>query len=166
MAEQPVQAGRSRMMASVRTEGTAPEMVVRSLLRKTGFWFRKGGAYGRAGRVLPGHPDIILPKYQALIFVHGCFWHCHECELFAWPKTRRHFWREKLSQNRVRDETVARQLTAKGWRVGVIWECTIRGPRRFTQESLKRALVDWLEGGDNHFELSGSSNDSCSDGVR
>ena len=86
--------------------------------------------------------------------------------LFAWPKPRQHFWRENLSRNRYRDETVAQELPAKGWRVGVIWECAIRGPHRIAEDSWKQALVDWLKGGNIQFELSGSSDGSCSGGVR
>ncbi|WP_321797039.1 very short patch repair endonuclease [Caballeronia sp. J97] len=113
-------ATRSRMMSGIKGRNTRLEVLIRSLLHRRGFRFRLNVAD------LPGKPDIVLPKYHAVIFVHGCFWHGHDCRLFKWPKTRPDFWRTKIFRNRQRDEQVLESLLAAGWRVATIWECAIR----------------------------------------
>jgi DNA mismatch endonuclease, patch repair protein len=82
-------ATRSRMMSGIRGKHTRPERMIRSALHRRGFRFRLHGN-------LPGKPDLVLSRYHAVIFVHGCFWHGHECDLFRWPGTRKKFWREKI----------------------------------------------------------------------
>jgi DNA mismatch endonuclease (patch repair protein) len=124
-------ATRSRMMSGIRGRNTKPELLIRSLLHRRGFRFR------------PGRPDIVLPRYRAVIFVHGCFWHGHDCPLFKWPQTRPDFWREKIGRNRANDEKSRAALLAAGWRVGVVWECALRGANRDLDGVLQR-LVDWL----------------------
>lgn len=112
---------RSRMMSNIRGRNTKPEILVRSLLHRQGFRFRLHA------RNLPGKPDIVLPRYHAVIFVHGCFWHGHGCLLFKWPKTRPEFWRKKMDRNQYNDHRAHEKLIATGWRVGIVWECAIRG---------------------------------------
>ena len=130
-------ATRSRMMSGIRGRNTKPELLIRSLLHRRGFRFRLDA------RDLPGRPDIVLPRYGAVIFVHGCFWHGHDCPLFKWPQTRPDFWREKIGRNRANDERSRAALLAAGWRVGVVWECALRGANRDLDGVLQR-LVDWL----------------------
>jgi len=110
---------RSRMMSGIRGKNTKPEILLRKLLHAKGFRFRLHAK-------LPGKPDLVLPKWNAVIFIHGCFWHRHECAIFKWPKTRQDFWREKLSGNAERDTRNVAALLEAGWRVGVVWECSLR----------------------------------------
>ena len=106
------------MMASVRSRNTKPEMIVRSLLHRLGYRFRLHR------KDLPGNPDIVLPKYKKIIFIHGCFWHQHfGCPKSKRPETRPEFWDKKLNENIIRDKVVARELQDAGWTVHVIWEC-------------------------------------------
>ncbi|WP_375208685.1 very short patch repair endonuclease [Hyphomonas jannaschiana] len=111
---------RSRMMSGIRGKDTKPEMIVRRGLHAMGF------RYKLHDKKLPGKPDLVFPKYKAVIFVHGCFWHKHDCKYFKWPKTRTEFWRRKLLANSVRDQGVVQDLEELGWRVGTIWECAVR----------------------------------------
>lgn len=114
-------ATRSRMMAGIRGKNTRPELLIRSALHRAGFRFRL-----HVGR-LPGSPDIVLPKYKAVIFVHGCFWHRHVgCRYASTPATRSEFWADKFKANTDRDRRNGRQLLDAGWRVFTIWECGIR----------------------------------------
>ncbi|WP_153099918.1 very short patch repair endonuclease [Paraburkholderia hayleyella] len=141
-------ATRSRMMSGIRSRNTRPEILLRSLLHRRGLRFRLDV------RTLPGRPDIVLPRYRAAVFVHGCFWHGHTCPLFKWPQTRPEFWREKISRNRRHDLTAQAALVAQGWRVAVIWECALRGPRCHPEEVAQR-LIDWLQEGGTAFEQRG-----------
>lgn len=110
-------ATRSRMMAGIKGKNTKPEILVRKALHAAGFRFRL------QDKRLPGRPDIVLRKYKTVVFVHGCFWHGHECEKFRWPKTRKAFWRNKILANRKRDSTAVRDLEKAGWVTVSIWEC-------------------------------------------
>ena len=132
-------ATRSRMMSGIRGRDTKPEILVRSLLHRQGFRFRL------QVRTLPGRPDLVLPRYHAVICVHGCFWHGHDCHLFRLPATRTDFWRSKIEGNRSRDRRVREELLAAGWRVAVVWECALRGAGRDV-EGVVRHLADWLRG--------------------
>jgi len=147
-SDDPVDATRSRIMSAVRRSHTGPELIVRKLLHGLGYRFRL------QRRGLPGTPDIVLPKYRTVIFVHGCFWHRHEgCSKSTMPKKRAEFWREKFVRNVSRDQDVERALINEGWRVVTVWECeTTRA------ETLKVRLRDAFElklirgdsGGDRH----------------
>lgn len=119
---------RARNMSAVRSKNTSPEILVRKILFARGFRFRLHV------RTLPGVPDIVLPRYRTVIFVHGCFWHGHDCYLFKTPRTRADFWMSKIAGNRVRDERNALSLATEGWRVLTIWECALRGPFRRTPD--------------------------------
>lgn len=110
-------------MARIRGTNTAPERVFRSGLHRAGFRFRLHS------RALPGRPDLVLPKYYAVAFVHGCFWHRHPgCADAATPKTRSDFWVQKLNGNRRRDARQIRALLKAGWRVLIVWECALETP--------------------------------------
>ena len=109
---------RSAIMRAVRQKNTTPELKVRQALHRMGYRFRLHRAD------LPGRPDIVLPKYQTVIFVHGCFWHRHpDCSKATMPKTRRDFWQLKFDRNTRRDARNIAELEAMGWKVIVIWEC-------------------------------------------
>lgn len=112
---------RSWNMSRIRSKDTSPEMRVRSYLHKAGFRFRLHG------KELPGRPDIILPKYETVIFVHGCYWHRHiGCKLAYMPKTRVEFWQEKFRKNVERDRIKEKKLLDAGWTVLTVWECMTR----------------------------------------
>jgi len=89
---------------------------------------------------LPGKPDIVLPRHRTVVFVHGCFWHGHDCPLYRLPKTRPEFWAAKIGGNKKRDERVARELESDGWRVLTVWECSLRG----VPEGRQQAFLDGL----------------------
>lgn len=112
---------RSALMSRIRGKDTKIEVEVRTGLHALGLRYRLAGAG------LPGRPDIVLPKYRTVVFVHGCFWHGHSCALFRLPKTRTEFWFEKINANRARDERNVTRLLALGWHVEEIWECQLRG---------------------------------------
>lgn len=115
----PVQ--RHRNMAAISSANTKPELKLRKELWRKGFRFRIND------KQLPGKPDIVLPKYHTIIFVHGCFWHGHKgCKFYTTPKTNTDFWTNKIARNQERDQAVWRQLEAKGWAVIIIWECQLK----------------------------------------
>jgi DNA mismatch endonuclease, patch repair protein len=112
---------RSRMMSGIRGRDTKPELTVRSFLHRAGLRYRLHS------RSLPGKPDVILPRWNAAVFVHGCFWHGHSgCRFFRLPKTRAEFWEAKIRSNVARDAKVLQALSDAGWRTAVIWECALR----------------------------------------
>jgi DNA mismatch endonuclease (patch repair protein) len=112
---------RSALMARVKNRNTTPELQVRRLLHRMGYRFRLHR------KDLPGHPDITLPRYKMVIFVHGCFWHGHEgCPRAARPATRVEFWNAKIDKNIARDIQVQQELKARGWHVHIVWQCRLR----------------------------------------
>jgi len=109
---------RSEIMSKIRGKNTKPEKIVRSLLHSMGYRFR----LHRKG--LPGKPDIVLPKYKTVIFVHGCYWHRHPgCRKAVFPKTNTQFWENKFCTNVRRDRQISDALSLLGWKVLVVWEC-------------------------------------------
>lgn len=124
MADIVDQQTRSRMMSGIRGKNTRPEILVRKFLHGQGFRFRLHN------RKLPGSPDLVLPKYRSVVFVHGCFWHRHRgCHLAATPRTNTDFWITKLEKNVERDARNRGLLEAAGWTVFVVWECEINPDR-------------------------------------
>ena len=123
---------RSRMMSSVRARNTKPELEIRRRLFAMGFRYRLHR------KDLPGTPDMVFPKYSAVIFVHGCFWHQHGCYRSKLPETRRAWWRAKLEGNRKRDCEVLSSLKKLGWRILAIWECGFRKSKTNRAEALDR----------------------------
>ena len=142
-------ATRSRNMAAVRGKDTKPELLIRRGLHGLGFRYRL------QAKELPGKPDLVLPKYRAVILVHGCFWHGHDCPLFRLPATRQSFWEDKIAGNAARDAKALTELQALGWRAGVVWECALRGPARRDTESVLTALSGWIRSGPPLFTLAG-----------
>jgi len=121
-------------MGKIRAKNTGPEIIVRSLLHSLGYRFRIHS------EKLPGHPDIVLPKYKTIIFIHGCFWHRHrKCKYAYTPKTRTEFWNTKFSGNIKRDREVQFELKQLGWRVLIIWECEISDKTKLTRR-IRRTL--------------------------
>jgi len=147
-------AARSRMMSGIRGKDTKPELIVRKGLHKFGFRYRLHD------KMLPGKPDLVLKKYNAVIFVHGCFWHGHTCHLFKMPQTRREFWESKIKENRERDEKAVSALKNKGWRVGVVWECSIKGRTRMNPGELISSLTSWIKSNRQRITLAGADNDT------
>jgi DNA mismatch endonuclease (patch repair protein) len=118
MADVVSRATRSRMMAGIKGRDTTPELAVRSHLHHAGLRFRLHATD------LPGTPDLVLPKWRTVVFVHGCFWHRHpKCRYAAVPKSNRHFWKAKFAANVARDARNVAALRRSGWRVLTIWEC-------------------------------------------
>ncbi|MCO6161014.1 very short patch repair endonuclease [Asaia lannensis] len=129
---------RSRMMSGIRGKNTKPEIVLRKALHARGFRYRIHD------RTLPGRPDIVLPKWKAVILVQGCFWHGHDCSLFRMPSTRQEFWCEKIEGNRARDARNREKLINLGWRVLEVWECATRGGYCCSSVELVEGIDVWL----------------------
>lgn len=129
---------RSDVMSRIRSKNTKPEIDLRSCLHAAGFRFRIHR------KDLPGKPDIVLPKYKTVIFVHGCFWHYHaNCNEGRIPSTNSKFWQTKLSKTIERDVSHQAALTAAGWQVIIIWECELEGKQRL--ERTLQSLIDKIE---------------------
>jgi DNA mismatch endonuclease, patch repair protein len=130
---------RSRMMSGIKGKDTKPELVIRKELFKKGFRFKLHDKF------LPGKPDLVLPKYNAVIFIHGCFWHRHNCHLFKWPSTRPEFWKTKINKNLEVDKRNYKQLKKEGWWILTIWECALKGKTRKPLEQVIERTINWLE---------------------
>lgn len=146
-------ATRSRMMAGIRSKNTKPERQVRSALHRRGFRFRLNQA------LLPGKPDLVFRKHNAVIFIHGCFWHGHDCPLFKWPSSNTAFWRNKIERNRAKDVEVIATLKKTGWRVMVIWECALKGKAQMVRlpYTVDRVCTWLLRSNYSFKEISGSA---------
>jgi len=143
MTEHPVDPHRHRIMSAVRGKDSKAELQVRSFLHRSGFRYRL-----HAGD-LPGRPDIVLPKWRTVIFVHGCFWHRHPgCPKATMPATRQAFWLEKFKRNIARDVAARDSLLASGWRVAIVWECALSILRRDIELKI---LAVWLQSGGEPF---------------
>lgn len=118
------------LMSRIRGRDTKPEMQLRKGLHGRGLRYRLHQ------KKLPGRPDLVFPKYRTAVFVHGCFWHRHQCALFKWPATRRDFWRKKINKNAERDRQAVEALIKRNWRVLTVWECALRGPGRLRFEKV------------------------------
>jgi len=138
-------------MSRIRGRDTQPEIKLRRSLHSRGLRFRLHR------RDLPGCPDLIFPRHRIVIFVHGCFWHRHLCPMFRWPNTRKAFWRQKIEGNARRDCTVQAALVRANWRVLVVWECALRGPKRRTMEEVVESILRWFQGNQLIGIVAGSS---------
>jgi DNA mismatch endonuclease (patch repair protein) len=132
MTDHLTQAERSDNMGRIRCKDTAPERMVRSLLHQMGFRFRLHQTK------LPGNPDVVLPKYGTVVFMHGCYWHRHEgCRRGqSMPTTKPEFWKTKFEKNRARDLLVRNELTALGWKIVIVWECELK-PHNFEKLEMR-----------------------------
>lgn len=132
-------------MSRIRSRDTKPEMIVRRALHAAGYRFRL------QRRDLPGRPDLVLPKWHTALFVHGCFWHHHDCHYFKMPATREDFWQEKIARNVERDYAARVALAAGGWRILIVWECALRGKWKLPPDKLLHALDNFLFASDPVF---------------
>ena len=137
------------MMSGIRSKNTKPELLIRKGLHARGFRFRLHD------KRLSGKPDLVLPKYSAVIFVHGCFWHKHDCHLFKWPKTRRDFWHKKLLRNQEKDVESYASLKKDGWYILTIWECALKGRTRKPLDKVLDMAADWLVSGQRDRQIKG-----------
>lgn len=140
---------RSRMMSGIRAKDTKPEMLIRRALHARGFRARLHSS------AVPGKRDLMLARYRAVIFAHGCFWHGHDCPLFRLPGTRRDFWEAKIASNRERDAEVAAALATAGWRRLTVWECAMRGRRRVVFDALMDRITAFLTRTEAFLEIKG-----------
>ena len=126
---------RSKNMAAIKSKNTKPEIKVRKVLHSMGYRFRLHS------KNLPGSPDIVLPKYKTVIFVHGCFWHRHQnCKYASTPKTRQEFWNKKFNENINRDKINQENLSSKGWKIIIIWECEIKNKKINLEQIFKKVI--------------------------
>ncbi len=145
---------RSRMMSGIRGKNTRQEVEIRKRLFALGFRYRLHD------KKLPGKPDLVLPRYNAVIFIHGCFWHAHDCYLFQLPASRKAFWKKKLLGNKKRDQANIEKLKGLGWRVLIIWECAFRAVGKNRTAELDRIAAkaaQWLRSGRQHREIRGAN---------
>lgn len=138
---------RSRNMAAIKASNTKPELYIRKILTEECFRYRLNR------KDLPGKPDIVLTKFNTVIFIHGCFWHMHNCHLGKLPKSNISFWQDKLNSNKNRDLRNIQILKDLGWRVLVIWECAVKGKYKFTEELLKESIKNFLFNNDQYYEI-------------
>ncbi len=146
-------AKRKEMMSGIRGKNTRPELLVRSSLHRMGFRYRLHA------KELSGKPDLVFAQHRAVIFVNGCFWHGHQCNLFKWPKTRPVFWRAKITGNTERDRRNHSQLEADGWRIGIVWECALKGARRQNSDEVFHEIARWLKSSIRRVELTERAGD-------
>jgi DNA mismatch endonuclease (patch repair protein) len=140
-------ATRSRMMSGIRRRDTKIEIAIRKALHARGFRYKVDV------RRLPGCPDVVLPRWNAVILIHGCFWHAHDCGLCRIPATRPEFWREKLRANAERDRRNKAELLAAGWRVATVWECTLRGKGAKALTHAIDRIERWIRSDEQTVEL-------------
>lgn len=141
---------RSKIMASVGKKDTGVELLLRSAIHKIGLRYRLHD------RLLPGSPDIVFPRFHAVVFVHGCYWHSHGCYRSTVPKSRREFWTDKFRANRSRDERNAHALLESGWRVLTVWECALRGKTSGSSATVAKKVKAWLESSAGVGEIAGA----------
>lgn len=129
---------RSELMSKIAGKDTKPEIMVRKHLFSKGFRFRKNV------KTMPGSPDIVLPKYKIVIFVHGCFWHGHDCRKGHLPEANYEFWADKIAKNMERDNRNISELTNLGWKVFVVWDCELVN-KKLIEETLDGLVRDIME---------------------
>ena len=142
-------ATRSRMMSGIRGRDTKIEVAIRKALHARGLRYRTDV------RSMPGRPDIVLSRWRAVVLVHGCFWHAHDCGLCRIPATRPDFWREKLEGNAARDTRNTTALLDADWRVATVWECALRGRGPQALIDVADRLATWVRGEEQMIELRG-----------
>ena len=136
-------------MAAIRGKDTRPELTLRKALHARGYRYRLHVSG------LPGRPDLVLPRWRAVIFVNGCFWHGHTCPAFVWPKSREEFWRDKISRNMARDAVNLYMLKVTGWRVALVWECALGGKGRVPLPEVIDSLAAWLSSDGDFLSVEG-----------
>ncbi len=135
-------------MSKVKQRDTGPEMKLRRALHRLGLRYRLHD------KILPGSPDIVFPRYKGIVFVHGCFWHRHGCRGTTTPDSNKEFWLKKFDENVARDRRHLKELHDKGWRVAIIWECSLKGKRgQHIEDYVSKLIFDWLIGGEQFIEI-------------
>ena len=142
---------RSKNMSAIRSQNTKPELKLRHALHKMGFRYRL-----YSNKII-GKPDMVFKRFNAVVFVNGCFWHKHDCSNFQLPKSRVEFWQKKLEGNKSRDQNVLSVLQSEGWRIAVVWECALKG-RGQPEKIIAGKVANWLQGRDSFIELPEVSN--------
>lgn len=137
-------------MSRIRGRDTKPEMLIRRGLHARGLRYRL------QDRSLPGRPDLVFPRHHAVILVHGCFWHGHDCPMFRLPATRREFWSAKIEANRNRDVKAHDALLGLGWRVLTVWECSLKGKGRLPSGSVLETCMGFIKGDQVELIISGA----------
>lgn len=125
-------------MSGIRSKNTLPEMIVRRALHARGYRYRIHV------KDLPGKPDLVFPRYRSVLFIHGCFWHGHDCPLFKMPMTRTDFWEKKIGRNRENDANARAALNSMGWRVMEVWECELRASKKSGYLPVVYGVTQWL----------------------
>jgi len=139
---------RSENMGRIRSKDTKPELIVRKYL------YSKGFRYRLHSRMLPGKPDIVLPKYKAILQINGCFWHYHECKYMRIPLSNSMYWETKLQRNRDRDVVNNKILMEMGWRVLIIWECALKYASASSRIEILKKIESWVTSAQNYDEIS------------
>ena len=142
---------RSEMMSGIRGKDTKPELLIRKSLHARGFRYRLHDSK------LPGKPDLAFPRYKAVIEIHGCFWHGHDCHLFKWPSSRKAFWKGKITGNMERDRKNHAALEQLGWRILTIWECALKGRTHKPLDDVIEQTASWLRSGKSNSEITGTN---------
>lgn len=137
-------------MATIRSTDTRPELAVRRGLHARGFRYRLHS------KGLPGSPDLVLRRYRTVVFVHGCFWHGHDCALFRMPRSRTEYWQEKIRRNRERDAAAVERLESTGWRCLTVWECALRNGGGEALAAVIDETAAWIRGSHARGEVRGS----------
>lgn len=141
---------RRRVMSSNRAKNTKPEILIRKRLHAKGFRYRLHDSF------LPGKPDIVFPKLNAVVFVNGCFWHWHACRLSKLPSDNHEWWKKKFERNRDNDLKKRQELLELGWRVLTIWECGFRQtgiPKQEALDLVAETAASWLDSDETYSEL-------------
>ena len=143
---------RSRMMSAIRGKDTKPELAIRRGLHALGF------RYSLHTSRFPGRPDMVLPRYRAVIWINGCYWHGHECGAARLPSSNESYWHPKIERTRARDIRNAQAVEAAGWRHLTIWECALRGRGAPGLERVLPAVAEWLRDGKDSQDFHVNSN--------
>lgn len=138
-------------MARIGSKNTTTELLLRTSLHKLGFRYRLHT------RHLPGSPDLVFPRFGAVVFVHGCYWHSHGCYRSTVPKLRQKFWREKFSANRERDRRNVTELLERDWRVMIVWECALKGKTSYPPSVVAEHVGAWLKSSEVTGDVAGRS---------
>lgn len=142
---------RSRNMAAIKASNTSAEIYVRKILFSEGFRYRLNQ------KNLPGKPDVVLARYKTVVFIHGCFWHRHQCHLGSTPKSNTDFWIKKFNSNIDRDQRNIQSLLDLGWKVVIIWECAVKGKSKLLENNLRLRLSSSIcDNSERYIEIDGS----------
>lgn len=149
MADKITSTQRSKMMSAVKGKNTKPEIVIRKILYSAGYRYRLHV------KNVSGNPDIVIKKLKTAIFINGCFWHGHDCHLFTIPKTRSDFWKQKIDSNTKRDKGNLEKLLNDGWKIIIVWGCSMKGKMKIDNIRLSQLLLEALMGADKIVEIDG-----------